>query len=176
MCNEWHLHNIEMIERIIIVKTFILSKLWYVARFLIFNKKQINRINRIIFKFIWNNRTELIKRNAIIRDYGNGGLKMVHVDSKLNAIQIKEFISVFKNNGSIENEYLIYWLKFQKQKLEPKFLTNFNNIPFGLDTEIPSWYKVTSKLIPIINKLWPQSRIYSKMTTKSIYSKLKESA
>ena len=99
---------------------------------------------------------------------------MVHVESKLNAIQIQELINVFNRNRLTENEYLIYWLKFPLRKLEPKFLTNFNIIPFGLETETPPWYKAICKLIPMINKFWPHSRIYSKMTTKTIYSKLKE--
>jgi hypothetical protein len=47
--------------------------------------KFIDHINDIAFKFLWNNKQDKIKRNTIIADYENGGLKMLDIKSFLKA-------------------------------------------------------------------------------------------
>ena len=53
----WNSTNISLIERVVACKTFLLSKLWFVASFLNFTKKNIKYINSILFGFIWNNKS-----------------------------------------------------------------------------------------------------------------------
>ena len=90
----WSCVNMSVIDRIIACKTFILSKLWYLANFIIVNEKKIKIIDRIVHKYIWNSPIERIKRNTLILPYDNGGLKSVCIRARLNTILTKNFIYV----------------------------------------------------------------------------------
>jgi hypothetical protein len=84
-------------DRIIACKTFILSKLWYLANFIIVNEKKIKIIDRIVHKFIWNCPIGRIKINTLILPYDNGGLKSVCIRARLNTILTKNFIYIVNN-------------------------------------------------------------------------------
>jgi hypothetical protein len=48
------------LERIIISKTFILSKRWYVSNFICISEQNIAKIEKTIYEFIWSNSFELL--------------------------------------------------------------------------------------------------------------------
>jgi len=48
----WDIPSLNMLDRITIVKTFLLSKLWFTATFLFINQEKIKEINSMLFKFI----------------------------------------------------------------------------------------------------------------------------
>ncbi len=89
--------NMSVNDRIIACKTFILSKLWYLANFIIVNEKKIKIIDRIVHKFIWNCPIGRIKINTLILPYDNGGLKSVCIRARLNTILTKNFIYIVNN-------------------------------------------------------------------------------
>ena len=41
----------------------------------------LNEINRLFLNFIWDGKTEKIKRDTLIVDKKEGGLKMIHLQS-----------------------------------------------------------------------------------------------
>jgi hypothetical protein len=41
----------------------------------------LNELNKLFFNFIWEGKTEKIKRNTLIGDIQEGGLKMIHLQS-----------------------------------------------------------------------------------------------
>jgi hypothetical protein len=45
-------------------------------------------IQDIFFNFLWNNKVEKVKRNTVIGNYEDGGLKMPHVLSFVHALNI----------------------------------------------------------------------------------------
>ena len=58
-----------------------LSQLVYVLSPLPLNVKAIKEVNKLLFAFLWNGKGDKIKRNTIINDYSNGGLKMIDIVS-----------------------------------------------------------------------------------------------
>ena len=85
-----------MIQRIVACKTFILNKLWFISNFICFSDKFIKMINSIIFKFIWNNSIELVKRGVLILPSERGGLDMVNLKAKLETINLQNFLYISK--------------------------------------------------------------------------------
>ena len=83
--NIWNTIKLNMLERITVLRTFALSKLWYQANFVLLNELEIKKIETMCFKFIWNG-CELIKRSTLLLDYTEGGRKMLDIRAKLTCI------------------------------------------------------------------------------------------
>jgi hypothetical protein len=49
----------------------------------------------MIYKFIWNDKREKVKRETMNTNYLEGGLKMIDIDKYIEAIQIKSCFSIF---------------------------------------------------------------------------------
>ena len=133
----WHVSDLNMLERIVVCKTFVLSKLWFLACFVNFEDNFVREINSQIFNFIWRNKKECIKRDTLILPYERGGMSMFNIFAKLKTISFQQFKYIYYN---FERDFYcmsVYWLKFQfKNKLK-----NFNNVVGGEDNERPSVYK-----------------------------------
>ena len=69
--------KLTLIGKINIVKTLGLSKLIYCSLLLTVSKSLIDRINKIIFSFIWEGKPPKIKKKTIIGEKHCGGLKMI---------------------------------------------------------------------------------------------------
>ncbi len=87
----WNDIKLDLIQRITALKTFILSKFWYIANFIPIEEKLVDDLNKKCFKFILNSKREFVKRNTMIGDYNEGGLNMICIKSKLLSIKLKFF-------------------------------------------------------------------------------------
>ena len=87
--NQWSKRILTPLGRITILKTLLIAKLnhLFIALPNPSNESIIN-LNRMFFRFIWQSPTDRIKREVLCQDYYKGGLKMVHLDSYINALKI----------------------------------------------------------------------------------------
>ena len=65
-----------------------MAQVTYLAQIMETNKEIEKKIESIIYKFIWNNKKDKIKRTTMIGDYIDGGLKMIDVQSFFFIIKI----------------------------------------------------------------------------------------
>ena len=86
--NNWKRRKLTLIGKINIVKTLGLSKLIYSASLLPMPKGFAEKINKIIFHFIWDNKPAKIKRKTIIAEKRHGGLKMVDFEMMERSLKI----------------------------------------------------------------------------------------
>ena len=59
----------------------------------------IKTIKDTMFRFLWNGKPDKIKRNVIIQDYNKGGLKMIEIDSYINALKTKWIKRILDENN-----------------------------------------------------------------------------
>ncbi|VDI83306.1 Hypothetical predicted protein [Mytilus galloprovincialis] len=71
-CKEWENRNIDIYSKVHIINTYMLSKAWFVARVILPTQEISKRINRALYKFIWND-PELIKRTTLNKKKKKGG-------------------------------------------------------------------------------------------------------
>ena len=83
----WRWRDLTIIERIQIVKTFIIPIFLYRASLILVNREFVKDVNKIIFDFIWKGKDK-IKRSALIGDIEDGGLKAPHLDSIIETQRI----------------------------------------------------------------------------------------
>ena len=83
----WELRRLTLLGKITVLKSLIVSQLVYILSPLLTNQKVLGELNSRFFKFLWSDKGEKIKRNIMISDYSEGGLKMIHVISFNKALK-----------------------------------------------------------------------------------------
>ena len=97
----WKLRRLSLLGKITVLKSLVASQLTYIFSPLHTNNKVIKEINGLFYNFLWNDKGDKIKRNVMINDYPEGGLKMIDIDSfnkSLKAIWIKKYLDM-ENQG-----------------------------------------------------------------------------
>ena len=75
--NAWKCRKLTLVGRINIVKTLALSKLIFNASNLYVPPHFIDKVNNLIFNFIWEGKPPKIKKSTIVGEKVNGGLTMI---------------------------------------------------------------------------------------------------
>ena len=91
----WKARDLTIFGRLLIIKSFGLSKFTHLASLILIPKHIIKLINTLIFEFIWKGKRDKIKRDLIIQGYDKGGLNMIDVDMMIissNIIWVKDFL------------------------------------------------------------------------------------
>jgi hypothetical protein len=75
--NSWKKRNITIVGRIMIVKSLIIPNIAYVASATNIDTDYVSKFKTMIYKFIWNDKREKVKRETMNKNYLEGGLKMI---------------------------------------------------------------------------------------------------
>ena len=88
MVKQWGRWCLTPLGKITVIKTFMISI--FIHLFISLpNPSQaiMDYINNTIFSFLWNNKTSKIKQSMIIKQYCEGGLKMINVKAFMDALK-----------------------------------------------------------------------------------------
>ena len=81
----------------------------------------------MFFNFIWNGKSDRIKRNTLIGDISQGGLKMIHLQSESAYLKVSWTKRLVENLDGYWQKILLFYLKnyggirifsFQKEKIK----------------------------------------------------------
>ena len=104
--SKWKSRDISIYGKIILCKTFLLSKINYVMQSLVLPDHVLNEIDTIMFKYIWQKRLsnkkvfEKVKRKTLCLDFNQGGLKMISTKDQQQVFCIKWISKVAKESNS----------------------------------------------------------------------------
>ena len=168
---QWSHRKLTLMGKIVVIKNFALAKLIYPLTSLQNpSKETIKRIEQLMYAFLWDNKPDKIKRSTLIKDYNQGGLRMIDIEKfiwSLKASWIKRFLqsenkSLLKN--LYENDFKIFGgnVLFECNFNDADVIKHFKNKPFLKDILL-AWSKLNSK--PIIYNhfneiLWNNSNIH----------------
>ena len=99
-----------MIEKINVCKSFLLSKIYYIANFMIFTELEIKELERMLHQFIWDGNIERISRGTLILRQADGGLDMMSIRARLKTILFQNFVYIVNNTDRACCQMSIYWL------------------------------------------------------------------
>jgi hypothetical protein len=105
----WMCRNLTLEGKILIVKTFGLSQLIYNLQCYQILEKEINLVERLVFKFIWAKKWEAkktidrIKRSVLKNEYSEGGLRAPDVECLDKALKLKQFIRSNESSHIMKN-------------------------------------------------------------------------
>ena len=108
----------------------------------------VNHINSILFNFLWSNNVK-IKRKVVIKQYWEGGLKMVNLAAFIEALKLT-WIRRLLQSDSKWQDFIKFFIKSDKlvgcsTEYIKKELINIKN-PFWIDV-FQSWIKYNEKLV-----------------------------
>ena len=75
----WELRRLSLLGKIAVLKSLIVSQLTYILSPSSTNQCAVDEVNTLFFKFLWNGKGDKIKRDIMISEYEDGGLKMIHI-------------------------------------------------------------------------------------------------
>ena len=85
----WNKRQLTPMGKVTVIKTFIMSKFIHIFTTLPTPKDdKIKEINKMLYSFLWDNKTDKIKREKITQNYNYGGLKMVNINHFITALKI----------------------------------------------------------------------------------------
>jgi hypothetical protein len=133
----WGLRDLSTLGRITIFKSLAFSKVIYQCSNLVVPDEVIKELGQIAFNFIWNGKPDKVKRNTIISDYSDGGLKMLDVASFICAQKVMWVKRLLATNN--EGSWKIYPQMILSELLgKYSFQCNFNLKM--LDKDFPKFY------------------------------------
>ena len=86
---QWNRRHLSLLGKVTVIKSLLLSKLVHI--FIALPRpspSMIKRIETLLFQFLWNNRSDLVKRAKVTQPYGCDGLRMVDVGSFIKSMKI----------------------------------------------------------------------------------------
>jgi hypothetical protein len=94
--NLWNGLRFNMIDKVTVLRTFALSKLWYLLNFITLEEQEIKNFEALSFNYLWGNKVETIKRETLIADFKDGGLNMTCIRAKINMIIIRNLLYTYR--------------------------------------------------------------------------------
>ena len=138
----WRSRQLSVFGRCLIVKSLGISPIVHSAAVLDIHKDYIVKIQSPIFKFIWKEKQDKIKREVLYQDYERGGLRVTHVESLCKALRLAWIQRFLKSDsGRLEN-WKVIPCSFFKKYGGLYFLLHCNFDEKSLKSiEMPSFYK-----------------------------------
>ena len=99
----WKFRRLSLLGKVAVPKSLVASQLVYILSPLESNYKILKEINSLFKKFLWSDKGDKIKRNVVINDYLEGGIKMIDIcpfNKSLKATWIKKKYLDVNNKGS----------------------------------------------------------------------------
>jgi hypothetical protein len=120
----WQNKGITEQGKIVIIKTLLTSKLIYAINAIPSPpEEKIKEIEDMLYKFLWDNKPDKIKRATLIGKYEDGGLKMPDLESKIKSLKTAWMANLAKKEGN--------WKNYMKDKLplqDPSYFMECNII------------------------------------------------
>ena len=98
----WQFRRLTLIGKITLIKSLLVSQLVYILTPLPTSTEALQKVNKLLFDFLWNGKGDKIKRTVIIKDYDEVGLKMIDINTfnqSLKVSWIKKYLD--QTNGGI---------------------------------------------------------------------------
>ena len=165
--NDFKGRNLSFRGRAIISDVMGASKIWYLGWFLAMPDKWLKSFNSQLFKFIWKDKVETIKRDTMINMYFEGGAGVVDIESKLHAERIMHVKSLIYGDYAKWHSFAIYWIGYDIRKLKPEFASNL--LPHSVFR--PPFYDNVVRSLDLLLSIDPDFSLED-ATVKSVYWKL----
>ena len=149
-------------QKAIIVNCMILSKVWYTCHTYPLSYQHSKTIDRLIFPYIWNSKSDPLKRDVLCNRKEVGGINLLNVHIKATSIFTKSFIRSFMFSG--ENSTLVKF--YCALQLNPLF--KIRELPENVSFTSTPFY---SSNIDTVRKCYKLNN-FPNVTSQHIYESL----
>ena len=102
---QWQHRKLTLMGKVTVVKKFALPKLIFALSSLPNPlKSTIDRIEKIMYSFIWDSKPDKIKRSTLIQNYEKGGIKMIKIEKFIMSLKVTWVKKILDscNNGVLK--------------------------------------------------------------------------
>jgi hypothetical protein len=139
----WNCRHLTLKGKVSIVNSLLLSQMLYIASVINIPQVAINKYNKMITNFIWNNKPAKIKYTTLIAPIAQGGLQLQDLETKIEANKITWIKNI------INKEIKTLW----KAYLQLNLLDPISEIPFH-NLQNYDELKITDKFYKDMFKVW----------------------
>lgn len=155
--NMWMGRNLTMYGRSQIIKTFVMSQFVYAASIIHVPPDVIKMVNKLIFKFMWRNKKERLKRTVLINSISKGGMQVPDFQTMVEAAKLKWISKIINSPFAPWRLILEDYLMKCNINLHILLHSNFSMKSTGLEKSVlPAFYK---ELLRIWSKVGNTSSI-----------------
>jgi len=87
LINNWSSRGLSIYAKMTITNSFLIPKFVYVCSLLPTPQEIANKLNQLLFKFLWKG-TDKATRVSVINDYKKGGVKMIDLESMVKSLRL----------------------------------------------------------------------------------------
>ena len=169
--NLWHLRTLSLKGKSLIINSLGASGLWYTATVLPMPESIHTRVTKAIFKFLWNGKTEQVRRDVCQLPFDQGGLAVINPLEKSRALKLRWVPRV--GDSSYESKWVYfsrYWIGFAlSHKMSNWTFLRSNSTPKYLGDQPPPFFQ---KLLSAVARVDVDFDLLPDHTVKTFYAKL----
>jgi len=95
----WQHRKLTLNGKILILKSLVLSKITHLLNVLPFPNVYMKELENLFYNFVWNSKTNKVKKSVFIQDFRSGGHKMIDIQA-VNQTQKLKWVKLYLNNHS----------------------------------------------------------------------------
>lgn len=140
LLNSWKRRKLTVFGKIVVLKSLVMSKCNYFLQCMAVPDQILNKIESLLFKFLWNDKNDKIIRKQLMQKYEYGGLKMVDIKAQLKSFQINWVNRLInKENANWKSIPTLYFDKYGKDCLI--FEMNIGELKNISEKKLPMFYR-----------------------------------
>jgi hypothetical protein len=174
--NFWKMRDLTLYGKTLIIKAYALSQILYVSALLPVPTDIVERVEQLVYEFLWNGKTHKVKRNIIIQSYRRGGHKMVYFRSMITAQKVFWIKKALSEHPYIWKNTMQEILNVNDLKLYLKYSTSVKHTSPSLfyQEALIAWFKFKEQKINESKDILQQGLWYNdniKVNNETVYFK-----
>ena len=156
--NCWKYRRLTLLGKITVLKSLVVSQLVYLLSPLCSNNKILHEINDLFYSFLWNGKSDKIKRKVMINDPRDGGLRMIDLISfnkSLKTMWIKKYL----DNGNYGKWKIFLDIVLKKYGCQSFFSHNLNA------SDISKLIETSDSFFKEVLEIWAELNFESQITS-----------
>ena len=107
----WKCRHLTYKGKIVILKTFILSRLVYTANVINCPPDMLKKLEKLMFDFLWGSPAARVRKSDVVKDISNGGLNMIDLKTYFDSINLKWVCKLMDDSKGKWKCFFEYWLE-----------------------------------------------------------------
>ncbi|CAH1276929.1 ZCCHC3 [Branchiostoma lanceolatum] len=144
--DKWRSRKLTLTGKVVVCNFLAAATLWYIAPTFPLPKSVAIKLEREMFAFIWDGRTELVARNTFYLPKEKGGLGLVCIPIKAKALLLKTVRKALTKPDTPAAKFTHYWLGLSLRRIDPTSWSN--SAPHSIDPP-PHYAQIAQHLFDI---------------------------
>ena len=101
----WNKMKLSLFAKIKVIKTYVMSKITFVASLIEVPEKVIAKLKSICYNYLWGGKRDKVKRTTVIGKINEGGLNMIDINAYLMSLKASWASKILKLDGIWKNVF-----------------------------------------------------------------------